>query len=411
MSVTSFLLLLACLLILAKCVSWICQKFSLPSVLGILTIGIIAGPSVLGWLHPNEILSTFASLGVIMLMFLAGLETDMEQMRRVQGAAFVSATCGVVVPLIAGTIFALALGHTLPVSLFIGTLLTATSVSISAQTLKEMGRLNSREGTTILGAAVIDDVLGLIVLSLVLAFTLGENPVWSILKMAAYFPIAYLLGRYGFPWLSRLLPRMLALEARLGMVLALVLLYSWAAEELGSVAAITGAYIAGLLIARTEMREWVHDGISKIGYALFIPLFFINIGIDANIASIKQVSPLLVGGLLVIAIVSKIVGCGSGAWVCRFPFLDAVRVGVGMISRGEVALITASLGLEAGLLSPSLYATVILIALVTTMITPPLLRLSYAVRIQWLSQPLLMARQWLAGASSPVPAVTAEEEE
>src|SRR5438876_2872254 len=248
---TTFLILLACLLIAAKFAGWVCNRIHMPAVLGQLLVGVIAGPTLLGWIQPNAILDTFANIGVILLMFIAGLETDMKQMREVGKAAFTSASFGVVLPFCAGAAFSLALGYSLPVSLFLGTVLTATSVGISAQTLKDLGKLKTKEGTTILGAAVIDDVLGLIVLSIVLAFTLGQNPSWAILKMLIYFPVAYVVGHYGFPVLSHWLPKMLALEARIGLVLALVLLYAWSAESLGNVAAITGAYIAGILVSRT----------------------------------------------------------------------------------------------------------------------------------------------------------------
>ena len=316
--------------------------------------------------------------GIILLMFIAGMETDMKQMRQVGVAAFVSASAGVVVPFVVGTAFSYALGYSLPMSLFLGTLLTATSVSISAQTLKELGKLHTKEGTTILGAAVIDDVLGLIVLSVILAFTLGQNPLWSILKMALYFPIAYLLGHYGFPLLSR----WLALEARIGFVFALVLLYAWSAEELGSVAAITGAYIAGILVSRTEMRAWVHDGLSKIGYSFFIPLFFVYVGVEANFHGVAHFSPLFLLSFIGIALATKVIGCGGGALLCRFRPMEALTVGVGMISRGEVALITATIGLQAGLITTSLYSVVILITLVTTLVTPLLLKLVYLARPQ-----------------------------
>ncbi len=286
---------------------------------------------------------------------------------------------GVILPFIGGTIFASVLGYPLPVSLFLGTLLTATSVSISAQTLKDLGKLRTKEGTTILGAAVIDDVLGLVVLSLILAFTLGQNPTWAILKMVLYFPIAYAIGHYAFPALSRWLPKMLVLEARIGLVLALVLLYAWSAEELGSVAGITGAYIAGILVSRTEMREWVHDGISKIGYALFVPLFFVYVGVEANFRSMGSMPLYLLIAFIAIAIGTKILGCGSGALLCRFRPQEALTVGVGMVSRGEVALITASIGLQAGLINASLFSVVIVITLVTTMITPLLLKMAYLV--------------------------------
>jgi len=379
MSSTTLLILIACLLIAAKIAGWLCHSLRTPAVLGQLLVGVIAGPSLLGWVHLDPVLNSFANIGVILLMFIAGLETDMKQMRQVGGAAFISASMGVILPFIAGTVFALVLRYSLPVSLFLGTLLTATSVSISAQTLKDLGKLATKEGTTILGAAVIDDVLGLIVLSLILAFTLGQNPVWAIVKMVVYFPIAYLLGHYGFPVLSRWLPRMLALEVRIGLVLALVLLYAWSAESLGNVAAITGAYIAGILVNRTEMREWVHDGISKMGYALFIPLFFVYVGIEANFQALEHVPLLLLAGLIGIAIVTKVVGCGGGALMCRFNGHEALTVGIGMISRGEVALITASIGLQAGLITSSLFSIVILMSLVTTLITPLLLKLVYLI--------------------------------
>ncbi len=379
MSATILLVLLACLLIAAKFAGWICHRLHVPAVLGQLLVGVIAGPSLLGWVQVNGTLAAFADIGVIILMFIAGLETDMQQMRKVGGTAFVSALTGVICPFFVGTAFALALHYSLPVSLFLGTLLTATSVSISAETLKDLKKLTSKEGTTILGAAVIDDVMGLILLSIILAFTLGQNPVWSILKMVLYFPVAYILGYYGFPFLSRWLPKMLALEARIGLVLALVLLYAWSAEELGSVAAITGAYMAGLLVSRTEMREWVHDGLSKLGYSFFVPLFFVYVGIEANFHAALQIPPLLLIGFIVIAIATKVIGCGGGALACRFKPLEALTVGVGMISRGEVALITATIGLQAGLIDASLFSIVILISLVTTLVTPLLLKLVYLI--------------------------------
>src|SRR5437016_3306328 len=380
MSVTTFLVLIAGLLIAAKCVGWLCQRIGVPTVLGQLVVGVLAGPSLLNWVHPDPLVNSFATIGVILLMFIAGMETDMKQMRRVGVAALVSASAGVVIPFIAATAFSYASGYSLPMSFFLGTLLTATSVSISAQTLKELGKLHTKEGTTILGAAVIDDVLGLIVLSVILAFTLGQNPLWSILKMALYFPIAYLLGHYGFPLLSRWLPRLLALEARIGFVLALVLLYAWSAEELGSVAAITGAYIAGILVSRSEMREWVHDGLSKIGYSFFIPIFFVYVGVEANFIGVAHFSPLFLLSFIGIALASKVLGCGGGALLCRFRPMEALTVGVGMISRGEVALITATIGLQAGLINNSLFSIVVMITLVTTLVTPVLLKLVYVAR-------------------------------
>ncbi len=377
MSTTTFLLVLVCLLVSVKIAGWIFQHLRFPVVIGQLLVGIIAGPSVLGWVHPSEMLDIFSTIGAILLMFIAGLETDMKQMRAVGGAAFTAASLGVVFSFVAGAAFALIVGYPLPVCLFFGALLTATSVSISAGTLKSMGKLNTKAGTTILGAAVIDDVLGLVVVSVILAVTLGQNPTWAILKMVIYFPVAYLLGHYGFPFLSRRLPRTLALETRLGLVLALVLLYAWSAESLGNVATITGAYLAGILVNRTDMRDWVHDGLSKMGYSLFVPLFFASIGIAASLQTITQVPFFLLVGFVLVAILTKILGCATGAFIWRFKAHDAWTVGVGMITRGEVELIAAAIGLQAHLLTPTLFSVTILIILVTSMLVPVLLKMLY----------------------------------
>ena len=378
----SFLLLFAGLLIGAKVVGWCSQKLGMPSVLGQLVVGILIGPSLLGWVHSNLVIETFSNIGVIILMFIAGLETDTKQMRQVGRVAFLSASLGVILPFVAGTLFALSQHHSAATSLFLGTLLTATSVSISAQTLKDLGKLTSKEGTTILGAAVIDDVLGLLVLSAMLAFTLGQNPLWSILKMVIYFPVSFIIGRYLFPLLSHWLPRLLAVEVRLGFVLALVFCYAWSAESLGNVAGITGAYIAGVLMSTTDMRVWVHDGMSKLGYSLFIPFFFVGIGIQATFQGIWG-NPSLIWfslGLIGIGIVTKVVGCGSGALAGGFRPDEALKVGVGMISRGEVALITADIGLQAGLITPQLFSATVLMTIVTTVVTPPFLKLVYRLR-------------------------------
>ncbi len=379
MAITTLLIVLAGMLVAAKFAGWICHRLHVPAVLGQLVVGVIAGPSLLGWVNTGTTLDAFANLGVIILMFIAGLETDMQQMRRVGGAAFLAASLGVVVPFAVGTLFALALHYSLLTSLFLGTLLTATSVSISAETLKDLKKLTTREGTTILGAAVIDDVLGLVVLSVILALALGQNPTWTVVKMLLYFPLAYLLGHFAFPWLAHWLPRVLHLEARIGLVFALILLYAWAAQELGGVAAITGAYLAGILVSRTEMREWMHDGLSKMGYSFFVPLFFVYAGIEANFRALFEVPLLLLLGFLVIAVVTKVIGCGGGALLCRFKPLEALTVGVGMISRGEVALITATIGLQAHLIDASLFSIVILVSLVTTLVTPLLLKLVYLI--------------------------------
>lgn len=211
----SFLILLACLLVAAKVAGWISQKLGMPPVLGQLLAGIVIGPSVFGWVHDSSLIDTFASIGVILLMFIAGLETDMRQMRSIGGAAFRSATMGVILLLIVGTGFALAFHPLFTPNIFLGMFLTATSVSISVHTLKDFGKLTFKAETTILGARLIDDVLGIFLSAFILTFTSGQPLFWTILTCS----IAFVVGRYGFPLLSHWLPHFLVSEDRVGLVL------------------------------------------------------------------------------------------------------------------------------------------------------------------------------------------------
>jgi Kef-type K+ transport system membrane component KefB len=323
---------------------------------------------------------------VLLLMFVAGLETDLVEMRRVGKVAFWSAFGGVVLPMAGGALTAVAFG--LPLyweGIFIGAILTATSVSISAQTLIELGALRSREGSTILGAAVIDDVMGILVLSLVVAFArasaggvdLSELGLVAI-RITGFFVVAVVAGRWLAPAL-RWAASLPVSQSLLAATLVIALLYAWAAEYVGAVAAITGAYVAGVLIAQTEFKKQVDAGIHPLTYSMFVPVFFINIGLQANG---RELGPQVgfTAALVLVAIVAKAFGCGLFARLFGFTTREAIRVGVGMMSRGEVGLIVAGYGLANGLIGRDIFSASVIMVLVTTMITPPLLRLVFPPR-------------------------------
>jgi Kef-type K+ transport system membrane component KefB len=375
---SEFLVPLIIILIASQLAGWLSHRVNLPSVFGILVVGLLLGPSVFGLIHSSESLTQLAQLGVLILMFLAGLETDAERMLAMGKASLFTALGGVLLPFVGGAGIALYFGIGVMESLFIGTILTATSVSITARTLQEMGKLQSRVGTVILGAAVIDDILGVVVLSLVIGLAGGGDTLWSILKMVAFFPVAIVIGYFAMPTISRWLKDWHHHEAGLAIVLGMVLLFAWTSEAFGGMAAVTGAYLAGLFIGRTEIAHRVNQGASALGYAFFIPLFFVGIGLETQASSLGAM-PVLTIVLVFVAIFSKGIGCFVGARVGGLTNLEALRIGVGMISRGEVALVIAALGLQARVIDESIFTTTVIMTLATTLVTPLLLKLVYMI--------------------------------
>ncbi len=394
------LLVLALIVAAAKLSGAAANRVGQPAVFGEILAGLVLGPTmldVLGWpvfasamlpAHgpaPGPLIGSLrdlAEIGVILLMFIAGLETDLVEMRRVGKVAFWAAFGGVILPLGGGALTAMAFG--LPffwTGLFIGTILTATSVSISAQTLMELNALRSREGSTILGAAVIDDVMGIILLSVVVAFARATGGIsmveiaWIVLRMLLFFGAAILLGRY-FERVAAWADRLAVSQGLLAVVLVVALLYAWAAEYVGGVAAITGSYLAGVLFAQTRFKSAIDHGIHPLTYSMLVPVFFISIGLLANGRALGS-QVLFTVLLVIVAIVAKAVGCGVFARMFGFTTSESVRVGVGMISRGEVGLIVAGYGLANGLIGIDVFSASVIVVLATTMITPPLLRLTF----------------------------------
>ncbi|MGH9314000.1 MAG: cation:proton antiporter [Vicinamibacterales bacterium] len=398
------LLLLALVVPTAKLAGAAANRIGQPAVFGEILIGLLLGPTlfdILGWPifhvapaapgHAVEaapllaIVRDLAEIGVILLMFIAGMETDLDEMRRVGKVAFWSALGGVALPMIGGVMVARAFGY--PVlwhGIFIGTILTATSVSISAQTLIELGALKSKEGSTILGAAVIDDVMGIVVLSIVIALARagGETDVgaivFPIVRMALFFAAAIGAGR-ALPALARFAERLEVSQGLLAIVLAVAFAYAWSAEYLGGVAAITGSYLAGLIFAQTRFKKPIDEAIHPLTYSLFVPVFFVSIGLQANG---RELGPraAFAAALIVVAIATKALGCGLFARLAGFNTKASMRVGAGMISRGEVGLIIAGYGLANGLIDRDVFSAAVVMVLVTTMVTPPLLKATFPKR-------------------------------
>jgi Kef-type K+ transport system membrane component KefB len=371
-----------------------------PAVFGEILIGLLLGPTVVNVLEwpvfvptavPHltgvapaplmAVVQDLADVGVILLMFVAGLETDVDEMRRTGHVAFWSAAGGVVLPMAGGIATAAAFG--MPIfweAIFVGTILTATSVSISAQTLMELGVLRSKEGSTILGAAVIDDVMGLIVLSIVVALAQASDPgvvqiLAIVLRMAAFFVAALLVGRH-FERIAAWGDRLGVSQGLLATVTVIAFVYAWAAEYVGGVAAITGSYVAGVLLTQTSFKKRIDAGVHPLTYSVLVPIFFISIGLRANGRDLGAHAAFTVA-LVLVAIGAKAIGCGALARICGFSPRESLRVGVGMISRGEVGLIVAGYGLGHGLIGQDVFSASVIIVLVTTMITPPLLRLVF----------------------------------
>ena len=394
------LLLLVIIIAAAKLAGAAANRVGQPAVFGEILAGLLLGPTllnVLGWpmfapppgmipagVSLGAVVRDLADIGVILLMFVAGMETDLTEMRRVGHVAFWSATGGVLLPLAGGVAVATAFGMSLWEAVFVGTILTATSVSISAQTLMELGALRTKEGSAILGAAVIDDVMGIVLLSAVIAFsrqagsTGAVTVFWIVLRIVVFFALALFAGRY-LPVLARAADRLNVSQGLLGTVLAVAFLYSWAAEYLGEMAAITGSYVAGVLFARTRYKVRIDQGIHPLTYSMFVPVFFVSIGLEANARDLGD-DILFTIAILAVAIAGKIVGCGALAWLSGFTRRQSLRVGVGMISRGEVGLIVASYGLSHGIITRKGFSASVIMVLVTTMITPPLLRLLFPAR-------------------------------
>lgn len=378
-----FLLFVAIILLSTKIFSLLSQKVNMPQVVGALLVGVLLGPSCLNILHETDFLTKSAEIGVIFLMFLTGLDTDFDDLKATGKSSVIIAFVGVLIPLGSGFLTYYLFFHgqrpdtmIFLESAFVGIVLTATSVSITVETLREMGKLKGKMGTSILGAAVIDDILGIIALTVITSFTVpGVDIMVVLLKILLFFVFIAVCGFFVFR-LFRKLEIVYGTKRRVAIyAVAFCLLLSYISEVYFGVADITGAYFAGLILCNvTETKSYIASKINITSYMFFTPIFFASIGIKTVITGMSQELILFTLALLIVAILSKIVGCGLGAKICGFSNMDSLAIGVGMISRGEVALIVAQKGEQAGLISPTLFPAIVLVVIVTTLITPILLK-------------------------------------
>lgn len=386
----TFILAIALIIVAAKVGGYLSTRIKQPAVLGELLVGILLGPTLLNLLHLppfqnfpelSESISWMAELGVILLMFLAGLELDLSELLKSGRVASLAGTIGVAFPLGLGLAASLLFGYSFNEGLFVGLALSATSVSISAQTLMELNVLRSRVGLALLGAAVFDDVLVILLLSVVTILVgtgAGENGgiLQTVLLMLGYFVVAIGAGWF-LPRLTGFVEKLRVSQGLVAFAIVACLLFAWAAEAIGGVAAITGAFLAGLFLARSPHAHQIEEGISAITYSFFVPIFFVNIGLESNLGAISSATWTFALVITAIAVISKILGCGLGASLGGFSRGDALRLGIGMVSRGEVGLIVSSFAVTQGMLSPDTFSIMVFMVIIATLVTPPLLRLTF----------------------------------
>lgn len=409
-------LLIAILLPASKIVASVFTRFGIPGIIGELMVGIVAGPGALNIMHmrlfagshADSAFMLLAQFGGLVLMFIAGFETDIDRMQEAGVTAFLVALSGVIWPFFLGSAAGHMFGLPWNVALFLGGALTATSVSISARTLMDAGRMSSPEATVILGAAVIDDVMGLFVLAFLTATASGVDvnsfgvapaaAVWMQhhVSFAAHYPLLvrmllialsvgvfFVIGYGGAKrWLDPLILQMRRLssaEAVTSCVLALVLLYAVGAEWLGSVAGITGAYLLGYVLAGSEFKADVERTFHALGHGFVIPLFFVSIGLRSDFGALDG-HWFLLAVIFVIAVITKMFGCGLAAMARGMSFVRSLRIGCGMVSRGEVGVIVAAMAVRARIFTASQVALMVAVVLLTTLITPLALRGAFRLR-------------------------------
>jgi len=362
----------------AKLLAELCERIGVPGIVGEIAAGLLVGPSLLNWIQPNLLLSTLAELGVIFLLFRVGLEVKSSELFRVGGTAALVATIGVLVPFLMGWALILAWEHSQTEAIFVGAAMVATSVGITAQVLAAKGLLHLPSSQIILGAAVIDDVLGLLVLALVSSLARGkvnalELGTTAVLAVAFVFVVA----KWGTRTMRRIVPhmqeRLRVAEAEFALAMVLLFALSVAAVYIG-VAAIVGAFLAGMAMSESvgrRVRELTH-GTAE----LLTPFFLAGIGLHVDLWALRETSTLVLAALLLAAAVfSKLIGCGLGA--VRLGWTEMLRIGAGMVPRGEVGMVVAQLGLSMGVISQPVYGVVVFMAVATTIVAPPMLKYAY----------------------------------
>ena len=377
---------LAIIVVFAKLFGILARKCKAPQVVGEIIAGLLIGPSVLGIVNLSDFLTKMAEIGVILLMFSAGLETNLRDLIKTGVKATLIACAGVFIPLIGGTIlygcfygFAEVGSKDFYSAVFIGVILTATSVSITVQALREMGKLKGTIGTTILSAAIIDDVIGIIVLTVVVGLSNGSVSAGTVcLKTALFFVFSIVVGLLIYK-LFKLFDSRYPHTRRIPIMgLALCLAMSYVAEKYFGIADITGAYVAGIILCNIRDSEYIAEKMDINSYMLFGPIFFASIGLKTDISDLNMSILVFAVCFVLVGLLCKIIGCGLVAKMCKFSWADSLKIGVGMMTRGEVALIVSQKGLSVGLVSPVYFTAVILLIITSSILTPIMLKVLYS---------------------------------
>ena len=364
-----FIFDVALILLVTKCFAMLTKRVDMPQVVGSLLAGLLLGPSILNLVQPSDFLAMLSELGVVVLMFGAGLQTDIQELKKSGKAAFFIALIGVLVPLAGGYVLAEVFNHggSFLENMFVGTVFTATSVSISVETLKEMGKLSTRSGNAILGAALITSASDS-------SISLGI----VMIKIVAFFVVTGVAGYFLHGLIQRWMNSASWNRKRFAVIsLAFCFFYAYVAEEVFGVADIIGAFFAGLMIANTTRAVYVNSQCETLSYMLLSPVFFASVGLKVTLSSMDGTVILLTVIAIALAIVTKVIGCGLGAKLFGYTNAESLRIGVGMVSRGEVALIVTNKGIATGMMNPIFLAPMVIMVAATTIVTPIMLRAVY----------------------------------
>ena len=389
METYDFLLSLAIILLSTKVFGLITQRVHLPQVVGAILAGVILGPSCFGILEQSDFLTKTSEIGVIMLMFIAGLDTDLKEIKKTGAAACLIAVMGVFVPIImCGGVYWLFFAdkwefESVIRAVFIGVVFAATSVSITVETLNEMGKLKTRIGTTLLSAAIIDDIIGIVVLSIVsgLGGAQTVSPLRVIIQILLFFLFTVVVG-FGAYYLFKYVSRDHEKSRRIAVwALAFCFVMSYCAEKFFGVADITGAFFAGVILCNlSKSRQFVAKKMTVASYMVFTPVFFASIGIKTNLRTVSGQIIVFAAVLLLAAVISKVIGCGLAARVSGMNSRESLSVGVGMVARGEVALMVAQKGIDAGCIAPEIFPAIVFVVILAALMTPGLLKLTFLTR-------------------------------
>ena len=377
---------LAIIIVSAKLFGLIARRLHAPQVAGEIIAGLIIGPTLFDLVEAGDFLSGMAEIGVILLMFSAGLETDIDKLKKSGVKATILACTGVAVPLVFGAILYMSFyGFAAPGSmefikaLFIGTILTATSVSITVQVLKELGKISTDVGTTIMSAAIIDDVIGIVVLTAVLGLKdPSANLITVVIKTVAFFVLSFVVGIAIFKIMKKVEIKWPHTRRIPILGLALAFAMSYVADKYFGVADITGAYVAGIILSSLDNSEYIDRKMDINSYMIFGPVFFASVGLQTNLKTVDMTILAFSAAFVIVGLLGKVVGCGLVAKLLKYNTSDALKIGVGMMTRGEVALIVAQRGLKAEIIDSRYFTAVILLIILSSILTPIILKAIYA---------------------------------